>query len=66
MDKKEIFEYLRDNLSLSIEEDGGRDYGRPGCGLTQYRSFTFKLNLTNPETQKDEEISSDRFSIDLE
>ena len=66
VDKKEIFEFIKANLSLVIDEDYGRDYGRVGCGLSNYKSFRFNLNLTNPETGKDETISSQSFSIDLE
>jgi hypothetical protein len=64
MTPQEIFEFLRDNLSLDISEDYGRDYGGRH-GMTNYRSFTVKLNCVNPETQKTEELSSQSFSIDL-
>lgn len=60
MTKQEIFEFLRDNLSLSLDEDYGSDYGR------FYRHFEIRLSLTNPETGKDETISYQSFSIDLE
>jgi len=64
MTKQEIFEFLRDNLSFSIDEGCGRDYGRPGRGLSNYKSFTFELKLTNPETGKDEVLSHQSISID--
>lgn len=65
MTKLDIFNFIKENLTLSIDEGGYRDYGGRH-GLSNYRSFSFKLKLTNPETGKDEEISSDSFSIDLE
>lgn len=63
MTPQEIFEFIRDNLSLDIEEDGGRDYGGPD-GMYNYRSFRFKLSLNNPATGKAEVISEQSFSID--
>lgn len=63
MTQQEIFEFIRDNLSLDVKEDGGRDYGGPG-GMYNYRSFNFKLTLKNPETDKEEILSEHSFSIE--
>jgi hypothetical protein len=63
MTPQEIFEFIRDNLSLDLAEDSGRDYGGPN-GMYNFRSFRLKLNLTNPATGKVEVISEHQFSID--
>lgn len=57
MDKKEIFEFLRENLSLEINDNDGTDYGR------SFRELIFYLKLINPETGKPETISEQRFSL---
>lgn len=64
MTPQEIFEFLRDNLSLDIDEGSGRDYGGPG-GMYNFRSFSFKLKLKNPTTGQEEILSEHSFSIDV-
>jgi hypothetical protein len=62
MSPKEIFEFLKDNLSLDIDSDYGRDYGRNGLETNKY--YTIKLNLTNPETNETVNISTISLSLD--
>ena len=54
MDKKEIFEYLSNNLNIRIVES---------CGYYDDHTIKVKLLLTNPETGKEEEISSDECDL---
>ncbi len=58
MDEQQIFEYLKDNLRVSFDDYPETDYGN------SYQVVKLKLFLTNPETKKDEVISSDSFTID--
>jgi len=58
MNKQEIFEFLRDNLSFEIEENNGTDYGR------SYREVFFFLKLTDPATGKAETLSEQRISLE--
>lgn len=53
MDEQKIFEYIRDNLSLSIETEV--DYGN--------KYYVVKLILTDP-SGKDVRVSSDTIYID--
>ena len=41
-----LFEFIRDNLRLTIESNSGRDYLRCGQGLESYTSYRVKLLLT--------------------
>lgn len=56
MDEQKIFEYIRDNLSLSIETEV--DYGN--------KYYVVKLTLTDPSDPagKDVTLSSDTIYID--
>jgi hypothetical protein len=57
-----MFEFIKDNLSLDIDSDYGRDYGRNGLEINKY--YTIKLNLTNPETNETVNISTISLSLD--
>lgn len=62
MTQQEIFDFIKNNLSLDIDSDYGRDYGRNG--LETYKYYKIVLNLYNPETQNAEVISSVTLSLD--
>ena len=66
MIEQDIFNFIKDNLTLSIDEGSGRDYGRSGGGMGSYRTFSVKLKVMNPKTMEYEVLSSESFSIDLE
>jgi hypothetical protein len=62
MSPKELFEFLKENLTLDIGDSYESDYGREG--LKTYKSYTIKLLLTNPETNKTETIGTVSLSMD--
>jgi len=57
VDKQALFDFLRDNLSLEMDDNNGVDYGR------EYHEVILYLRLINPETGKPETISEQRFSM---
>lgn len=64
MNKQEMFEFIRDNVSLTVEGDYDRDYGVGG--MRNYKLYRFTLKATNPETGKDEVISQETITIELD
>ena len=60
---EEMYEFVKEHLSLRLIESSGRDYMYAGEGLTEYKSFKIQLVLRHPTTGEDEVISSESFSI---
>lgn len=59
-----MFEFIRDNVSLSVDGDYDRDYGVGG--MRNYKLYRFRLKVVNPATEKEEVISEETISIELD
>jgi hypothetical protein len=57
MSPQDLFDWIRDNVSIRVEDCPGVDYGR------EYREVFFKLIATDPSTGEEKVISEDRISL---
>jgi hypothetical protein len=58
MTKQDLYEFIRDNVSISVDTYPETDYGR-SCTVVKIR-----LLVNNPETDKSEVISTETFTMD--
>ena len=54
---REIFEYLRDHVQISVSEDTELDY------YTEYRIISVSMRIQDPDTQEWIEIGEDSTSF---